>query len=313
MSFSMIKRPMKGASIEPEQFGQLSYPRYASPKIDGFRCILGDHPLTSQLSRFPNEYFHKELQGLLPRNTLLDSEVVVGERRGEGVLNRTSSGLTSREGKPDFTLWVFDRPGLLDRPGWHDRYLSARDLIKSLDHPRVQLLTHRLVRDPGELQLYLDLKLRMGYEGIMTRSVEGPYKEGKSTLREGYLAKVKPFDTQEGRIKGWFEEMENTNEAKREVTGKLKRSSAKDGKVAKASLGGFILDDCKTGVDVRIGGGFTKRQREGLWKLIQSGYSFKGVLVRYTKQKMGEKDKPRHPNFDNFVDFRPEFDFNDDY
>ena len=125
------------------------------------------------------------------------------------------------------------------------------------------------------------------------------------------MLKCKPFKDGEGRITGWYEEQENTNEATREVTGKLKRSSSKKGKVAKGSLGGFILKDCKTGVDVRVGGGFTKRQREELWKLILGGWDPTGTLVRYKSQAVGEKDKPRHPNFVDFVDFRPEFDFDD--
>lgn len=125
------------------------------------------------------------------------------------------------------------------------------------------------------------------------------------------MLKVKPFEDAEGRITGWFEEMENTNEAKREVTGKLKRSSAKAGKVAKGTLGGFILEDVSTKAEVRVGGGFTKEQRIGLWKMIQSGDDLRGKLVRYKKQKMGEKDKPRHPVFTEFVDFRPEWDMTD--
>lgn len=124
------------------------------------------------------------------------------------------------------------------------------------------------------------------------------------------MLKYKPFEDAEGRIKGWFEEMENTNEAKREVTGKLKRSSAKEGKKPKGTLGGFILEDCTTKVEVRVGGGFTARQRAELWKLIQRDpKALLNKLVRYKKQKVGEKDKPRHPNFVEFVDFRPEWDF----
>jgi hypothetical protein len=126
------------------------------------------------------------------------------------------------------------------------------------------------------------------------------------------MLKVKPFEDAEGRITGWFEEMENTNEAKREVTGKLKRSSAKSGKVAKGTLGGFILRDLRTDVEVRVGGGFTRAQRIHLWKMIRAGHDFRGTLVRYKKQKVGEKDKPRHPNFVEFVDFRPEWDMTDD-
>lgn len=308
----MIKRPMKGVALEEDQFDRLNFPLYASPKIDGFRCVLGEHPLTSRLSRFPNEFFDRNLTGILPSNTILDGEVVVGKRRGKGVLGRTSSGLTTRTGEPDFTLWVFDRPGLPDRPGWYDRYLCAHDLIGSVGHERIRLLRHTLILDLDQLLQYIDARLNRGYEGVMVRSVDGPYKEGKSTLREQYMLKIKPFDTAEGRIKGWFEEQENTNEAKREVTGKLKRSSAKSGKVPKGSLGGFILDDITDGSEVRVGGGFTKRQREELWRMILQGWNPTGLLTRYKKQRVGQKDKARHPGFVDFVDFRPEWDMDDD-
>jgi hypothetical protein len=75
------------------------------------------------------------------------------------------------------------------------------------------------------------------------------------------MLKYKPFIDAEGRVKGWYEEQENTNEAKREATGKLKRSSAKEGKKPKGTLGGLILEDCTTKVEVRVGGGFTADQR----------------------------------------------------
>lgn len=307
----MIKRPMKGNQIEIADFEKLVYPRLASPKIDGFRCVLGQYPMTSRLSRFPNEHFHQALSGLLLPDVLLDAEAVVGRRRGSGVLQRTSSGLTSKAGIPDFTLWVFDCPGHLGYD-FIQRHTIAQQIVKELKHPQVKILRHHVIRDAQELEEYLEDCLERGYEGIMTRSPDGPYKEGKATLREGYLLKVKPFDTAEGRIKGWFEEEQNTNEAKREATGKLKRSSSKEGKVPKGRLGGFILHDIKDGFEVRVGGGFTKSQRIGLWKLIQGGHDFRGTLVRYSKQRVGQKDKPRHPNFTEFVDFRPEWDFVED-
>lgn len=308
-----IKRPMKGEMIEEFDFHRLTFPRWNSPKIDGFRCILAEYPLTSRLERFRNEVFHTALSGVLPFGCYLDGEVTVGRRRGPNVLSRTSSGLTSAMGNPDWRLWVFDRPGLLggDR-GWYDRYLAAADLIASLQNPRIRLLKHTLIRDLPEFMDYLEEKLELQYEGVMTRTADGPYKEGKSTINQGYLLKVKPFDTAEGRIKGWFEEQENTNEAKRENTGKLKRSSAKAGKVGKGTLGGFILEDCKTRKPVRVGGGFTDRQRQVLWRVAQRRPQLLiNALVRYKKQRVGEKDHPRHPTFDDFVGFRPEWDFPD--
>lgn len=300
----IIKRPMKGEAVD--DLSQIQFPCYMSPKVDGFRCILGERPLTSRLAPFRNPYLNRELSGLLPE-PLLDGELVVGDKRGHGVLQRTSSGLTNGAGKPDFTFWVFDTPQLgLE---FSHRLTLARRIVRDLDHPRIRLLKHRVASSLSDAELFLERCLERGYEGIITRALHGPYKQGKSTLREQWMLKIKPFEDAEGRITGWFEEMENTNEAKREVTGKLKRSSSKAGKVAKGTLGGFILNDCSTGVEVRVGGGFTKEERINLWKLIKSGHDFRGTLVRYKKQKQGQLNKPRHPNFIEFVDFRPEEDY----
>jgi len=296
-----IKKPMKGEQVD--DFSQLRFPLIASPKIDGFRCVLGQQPYTSRLSPFPNEYFKDELKGVLPDGCFLDAEAVVGDRRGEGVLQKTSSGLTSRDGQPDFTLWVFDRPGFVG--GWHDRYMAAGDLIKSVGHPRIKLLKHTQVYNPQDLEQFLADKLEAGYEGIMVRDPNGRYKEGKGTLREQLLLKVKPFVDAEGKVIGFFEEEENKNEATRDATGKLKRSSAKAGKVGKGRLGGFILKDLQSGIEVSVGGGFTLLERIAFW---QNRQELLGRIVKYKKQATGEKNKPRHPNYISFLDFRPNWD-----
>ena len=117
-----IKRPMKGAAVD--DLSQIQVPCFMSPKIDGFRCVLGKQPLTSRLAPFRNPYLNRELSGLLPE-PLLDGELVVGDKRGHGVLQRTSSGLTNGEGKPDFTYWVFDTPQL--GYGFEDPYVYIVD------------------------------------------------------------------------------------------------------------------------------------------------------------------------------------------
>lgn len=305
----MIIRPMKGAAVDDLTLIRL--PCIAFPKIDGFRCVL-DHryPLTSRLSRFPNSYFHNELSGVLPEGRILDGEVVVGKRRGPGVLQRTSSGLTSVAGEPDFRLWVFDDPSCDST--FEDRYESAEKRVRRAKDSRIRLLECEVIHTYDQLVKYLDKCLKRGFEGIITRLPEGQWKDGKSTLNQQWMLKVKPFDTAEGRVKGWYEEEQNTNVEKRDATGKLKRSSAKAGKVAKGQLGGLILEDVKTKVEVRVGGGYSLSQRRALWRIIQRDPNqILGALVRYKKQAVGEKNKPRHPNFVEFVDFRPEWDMSD--
>lgn len=299
----MIKRPMKGEQIEVEDFHRIVFPVYGSRKLDGFRCLLGKQALSSRLAPFRNPFVQSELRGLL-REPLLDGEIVVGKRRGKGVLQRTSSGLTNGAGQPDFTMWAFDTPQV--GYGFRDRMTLTQQIVNDLGHPRIRFLKQRLIGSLSELEEFIDESLELEYEGVIIKSPHSPYKEGKATIREGYQLKIKPFEDAEGRVIGWFEEMENTNEAKKDATGKSKRSSAKEGKKAKGTLGGLILKDVKTGVEVRVGGGFTKEQRIQLWKIKEQ---LLGKLVKYKKQKMGEMDKPRHPNFVEFLDFRPEWDF----
>ena len=304
----MIKKPMKGDALE--DLSLVRFPVLASPKIDGFRCVLGAQAYTSRLSSFPNKSVHEALSGLMTDDAPLDGEIVVGKRRGPGVLQRTSSGVTSRAGDPDWRLWIFDAPR--EGVGKLNRLKLAAKAVKSLGNKRIRFIKHEVIHSLSELEEYIEACLKAGFEGIMISDPDGPYKEGRSTIREGWLLKIKPFEDAEGRVIGWFEEQENTNEAKREATGKLKRSSAKAGKIAKGQLGGFILEDCKTRIEVRVGGGFTHHQRKNIWQDIQSGaVDYKGTLVRYKKQSVGEKDKPRHPNFLEFVDLRPEWDFTD--
>src|SRR5947207_6295054 len=101
---SMIKRPMKGEAVT--DLSKVRFPKMVSPKIDGFRCVLGPRAYTSRFKDFPNLRVQSDLTGLLDSGQWLDGEIVVGKRRGPGVLQRTSSGVTSVEGNPDWRLWV---------------------------------------------------------------------------------------------------------------------------------------------------------------------------------------------------------------
>lgn len=296
-----MRRPMKGAQVT--DFDKITYPKLASPKIDGFRCLLDDIARTSRMVRFPNPFLHEYFQGLLPSGVILDGEIVVGKRRAKGVLDKTKS-VMRKSGEPDFRLWVFDAP----RTGvvFKKRLKLAKKIVDQINSPRIRLVEHILINNREELEAYLEHCLKKGFEGIMIRDPKGPYKEGKSTLREQWLLKIKPFEDCEARIINFYEEMENTNEAKKDATGKSKRSSAKDGKKPKGTLGGFIGIDLVTGTEVRVGGGFTAQQRKEFWKKRNSMI---GQLMTYKKQTVGEKDKPRHPVF---LSIRPEIDMDID-
>lgn len=285
-----MNRVMKGAQVL--DYSKIKFPKWGSVKVDGFRCYVTDKAYTSRFKEFPNRFVHETFKGLLPKKVSLDGEIVVGKRRGKGVLQRTSSGVTSKAGEPEFTLWVFDAPR--KSLTFEQRLRLAKQLVKDLNHPRVKFLKHVWLESLDDMLKFLEWALKRGFEGIMLDDPEAPHKEGKSTLRENYRLKVKPFVTREARIIGYYEEMENTNEAVKDATGKSKRSSAKAGKKPKGTLGGFIGLDLETDVEVRVGGGFSAKQRKEFWKLRKS---MLGQIMTYQKQVAGEKDKPRHPSF----------------
>lgn len=65
----------------------------------------------------------------------------------------------------------------------------------------------------AELAAYKEKCLSEGYEGVMVRDPAGPYKCGRSTVREGWLLKIKRFEDGEAEVLETYEGMSNYNEA----------------------------------------------------------------------------------------------------
>lgn len=288
-------KPMKPCTYEPEEHQHLlRFPLLGSPKLDGFRCRVWEGvAMTNNWKPFVNLYVQEQLHGCPP----VDGEIIVGKPRGPGVLTRTSSGVTSVQGEPDFTFWVFD--AYLHDGGFQERFAVARRLVQEFGHKRVRMVPHKAIKNELHFKQFVTAQLLAEYEGAMFRDPHGLYKQGRSTAREGSLWRVKPFTTSEFRIEGWYELETNENVQTRDELGRAKRSSHKSGKRAAGMLGGFTGTDIHTGQPVRVGGGFSEAQRKEWWALgLQE---FAGRIGTYSKQLAGEQDKPRHPNW---VDFR---------
>jgi DNA ligase-1 len=139
-----------------------------------------------------------------------------------------------------------------------------------------------------------------GYEGVILRAPHAPYKFGRSTVREGYLLKVKRFQDSEAQIIGYEEEMHNGNEATINALGYTERSSHAENRTGKGTLGALVVRDLVTKVEFKIGTGFTPAERLKIWALRHEHLD---DVVKYRFFPVGVKDKPRHPSF---LGFRPE-------
>lgn len=278
--------------------GGIKFPVYASPKLDGIRAIIMDGQVLSRsLKPIPNEY----IQHILGSNPLLeglDGELIVGKANDFNAMQNTSSGVMTRTGQPDFTFYVFDFYTKPDMP-YNERYgmLSNPINLQSLEKhgSRVKLLRQTLIRNMGELEAFEAGALKLGYEGVMVRSVDSIYKYGRSTHKEQYLLKVKRFTDSEAIIVGVQELQHNHNEAQVSELGQTKRSTCKDNLVPGNTLGALVVTT-EEGVTFNIGTGFTAAKRDELWQMHKRG-ELVGKLAKYKHFEVGSKEAPRFPVF----------------
>lgn len=274
----------------------LTYPLLLSPKLDGVRClIINGVAMSRSLKPIPN----KHVQKLFGRAELngLDGELVVGPVSGHDVFQRTSSGVMSIEGEPEVNFWVFD--DFNESGAFHRRLHTAHRRIKKQKF--CEDVPHHIITTEEQLPSMEEDYLELGYEGIMLRHPDGPYKHGRSTAKESYLLKLKRFTDSEAEVIGFTQLMTNRNEAKRNELGHQERSSKKEGLVGAGVLGAIKVRDCITKVEFEIGTGFTAEQREKFWHGRQLMI---GQLVKYKSQPVGVKEKPRFPVFLGFRDHR---------
>ena len=280
-------KPMLAATLERAE--DLRFPVLASPKLDGIRAtVQGGVVLSRSLKPIPNA--HVQLLLGSPRFEGLDGELIIGEPTAPDCFRRTTSGVMSEDGKPSFTYHVFDKFG---QGGFGVRLFEA-GMVRS---PMVELVQHQLIEDLDELTRYEHAVVEVGYEGVMLRDPDGWYKQGRSTLREGGLLKLKRFAEDEAVVVGAEELMHNANEAKVNELGYKERSSRKGGLVGAGKLGALHVKGLTgkfKGREFHIGTGFDDATRVRLWA---QRHELKGRVVMYKYFETGTKDAPRFPVF----------------
>jgi DNA ligase-1 len=267
----------------------LSYPLYLSPKLDGIRAIVVEGVLVSRtLKPIPNLYTRKMFSK--PEYEGFDGELIVGDPKAPDCFNVTTSAVMRETGAPAVAFHVFDKVGSLP---FHRRHAQLSPLRHSLWTPLVE---QRKVWSADEvLAGYAEL-VGAGYEGAMIRSLDGPYKLGRSTEKEGYLLKLKPFTDDEATIVGFEEQVANKNPAKTNLLGRTERSSNKENLVAANMLGALLVVNTAA-QHFKVGTGFSEIERRELWAARDT---LIGKTIKYRYQAEGMKDLPRFPSYGGF-------------
>ncbi len=300
---ALLWKPTLAATLPPDaDLDALPYPLYASPKIDGFRC-MGQRG--TAVTRKGLTYRNTAVRALFEQSDGeyegLDGELCVGPPWAADVFNRTQNCVNTGgpaaadEFRRYGALWVID---IVDRGEdiresdyFSDRHEWLRNK-SSMWSKHFKLISQVLIRNAKQLANYEARCLAKGYEGVMLRRGDaGPYlrkpgKENRSTLREFYLVKLKRFEYDEAVITGWRHLEHNLNEEK---TAAGRRSTRKDGRVIDAAqVGSATLRNKKFGAfNVTVPTNELRGKGDAWWDAAV------GTRIRFKYQLAGTKDKPR--------------------
>lgn len=273
-------KPMLAARVE--DVNDLRFPLIASAKLDGVRAIVrGGCVLSRNFKPIPNQWVQQQFGHL----EYHDGELIVGSPTAKDVYRTTVSGVMSEAGKPTVFFFAFDHFQEPNMP-----WIKRQEQI-AVVHEHEWMW----VKTAAHLQEVETQFLKEGYEGIMLRDPGGRYKYGRSTMNEHGLMKLKRFMDDEAVVIGFEEQMHNANEAKTNALGHTERSSHKENKIPKGTLGALV---CQwRGITFNIGTGFDDATRELIWSARDT---YLGKQVKFKYLEIGMKDAPRHPVFIGF-------------
>ena len=270
----------------------LQLPAIASPKLDGVRAIISaDGVLSRSLKPIPNRRVQELFSGL-PIG--LDGELLAGNPCAPDVYRKTVSMVMSDDAPVTGLVYhVFDYQ--VDQP-FRARHRLLKTLFLGLENTAAITMVPQIdVTRLEDLLALEDKWVGAGYEGVILRKPDSPYKHSRSTAKEGYLLKLKRFVDGEARVIGVTELMHNGNEATTNALGHTERSHKKAGLEPTGTMGTLVVQDVKTGVEFEIGTGFTAKERQAIWHVKEEVKA--GWLAKYKHFPSGAKDKPRHPVF----------------
>jgi DNA ligase 1 len=283
----------------PADMEKLRFPVLASPKIDGIRAITGLNPSessihTRSLKPVPNLHIQASMSHL---PTHLDGEILTYTDGKMDDFNTVQSKVMSVQGEPWFTFHVFDswHPSVIDKP-FHERLGHAHERISPFRKAPLKLVEHFEAHTVESLMVleetWVDLK---GWEGVMIRDPNGPYKFGRSTTNEGSLLKMKRFEDSEATVVEAIQRMRNRNEATRNALGYQERSHKKENLEPDEAVGSLLVE--WKGLTFEIGTGFSEDDRVHLWSRRTT---LPGLSVTFKYQGVGSKGRPRFPVFIGF-------------
>lgn len=279
-------------------------PAFVQPKYDGVRSV---HLIGSLTGRSLKKHRNKYVTAMFSASIFagLDGEMCAAGETDEALCRTTTSALGTIKGEP-FVLWhVFDYITPDTRSmGYEERYrmlemrlevLRAEYADKFPGVHHLRLMPSWKVETIEEIDKADEYLCGLGCEGTILRYFDGAYKEGRSTVKEGWLLRIKHFEEEDAVVIAVVEGKTNTNEATKNALGQTERSSHMDNMIPNGMVGAFDCIDAKTRMPIRVSAGTLTHAERKMY--FENPHLILQKHIKYKKFLKGEKDKPRFPTF----------------
>jgi len=303
----------------------INYPKYASYKLDGIRCIF--HPKLGMVSRALKPIQNKQLQEkfkVLINFSATKGIILDGELYGHDLTFQQITGaVMTQDFLDEKTIKKITKRLSLDSKDSYDAYVNnllpkikfncfdyLEDINDTFDarckkidtidiFDGMIIVEQKVVNSKKDVLRLFKEALKDGYEGLILRGIDSPYKFGRATLKEEYCLKVKLFETFDAEIINVQQatEVDSNAERKTNELGRSVTSKKKGDRILINKASAFMVKYNEETVKVSLA--MTDEEKEEVWKNKES---YIGRIIEYKGMQIGAKNVPRHPVFVRFRD-----------
>ena len=306
-------KPILAPNDQPN-LDELNYPLLASYKLDGIRCIFYKGQLLSRsLKQIQNKQLREKFEPVRAyseeHNVILDGEIYSPELTFQEitsfVMTKDFEDVKSvkkygevKKIPEHLKFHCFDS---IEDDNRDEQFSDRAKYVEfSMQHyDDCVAVRQSLVNSADEVEELFEQALSDDNEGLILRSLDGRYKCGRGTLKEGLIYKVKPYRTFDAEVTGVVQSTvvdpnaeKKTNELGRSVT-----SKKKDDRILIEKASAFNVE--YEGKELKVVLAMTDEEKEEVWK---NRDSYIGRWIQYKGMLVGAKDVPRHPVMERFRD-----------
>jgi DNA ligase-1 len=290
-------RPMLAPNEEID-IKSLKFPLLASYKLDGIRCIFKDGQMYSRaLKQFPNIKLRERFEGL---NKFCKAKDIIldGELLAKSLEFNELSGLTRQLDKVlPFDLYFYCFDAIFNKDfmmSFRTRTTFLDALVAEIYHSQFKIVKQWSILRVEDINPLYENALAWGCDGLILRDLNGRYKFGRGTIKEGLIYKMKPFQTFDSKIIDVLQGTIVNPKAEKTINelGYSRTSKLKEDRLPSGRASDFVVK--YKGKELKVSIVMTQEEKEEVWKNKEK---YIDRLIEYKGMLVGAKDLPRHPIF----------------